>query len=245
MKKYERKLVNQVEEINEVLEDDDLDLDLDLYDEEIDVTNIINWDVEDDSDPFNDDEYADQDDEEDAGDESIGQDDEEDADDEYTDQDDEEDADDECVDHDDEEDAGDDSIGQDDDFDLSCFKASSSSVKSLKPRSSGGLTIVNSRKNGVRISLTKKNWELLGKANVLEFGLGEQELLVGSDLYLNTGRHNVKEQAGRPVIYNSSLVQELVEHYSLDYSGGRTSHSFSVSKQVTIKGKPALVFKMM
>lgn len=206
MKKYEQKLVNQVEEINEVLEDDDLDLDLDLYDEEIDVTNIINWDVEDDSDPFNDDEYADQDDEEDAG---------------------------------------DDSIGQDDDFDLSCFKASSSSVKSLKPRSSGGLTIVNSRKNGVRISLTKKNWELLGKTNVLEFGLGEQELLVGSDLYLNTGRHNVKEQAGRPVIYNSLLVQELVDHYSLDYSGGRTSHSFSVSKQVTIKGKPALVFKMM
>lgn len=219
MKKYERKLVNQVEEINEVLEDDDLDLDLDLYDEEIDVTNIINWDVEDDSDPFNDDEYADQDDEEDA--------------------------DDEYVDHDDEEDAGDDSIGQDDDFDLSSFKASSSSVKSLKPRSSGGLTIVNSRKNGVRISLTKKNWELLGKANVLEFGLGEQELLVGSDLYLNTGRHNVKEQAGRPVIYNSELVKELVEHYSLDYSGGRTSHSFSLSKQVMIKGKTALVFKIM
>lgn len=219
MKKYERKLVNQVEEINEVLEDDDLDLDLDLYDEEIDVTNIINWDVEDDSDPFNDDEYADQDDEEDA--------------------------DDEYVEHDDEEDAGDDSIGQDDDFDLSSFKASSSSVKSLKPRSSGGLTIVNSRKNGVRISLTKKNWELLGKANVLEFGLGEQELLVGSDLYLNTGRHNVKEQAGRPVIYNSELVKELVEHYSLDYSGGRTSHSFSLSKQVMIKGKTALVFKIM
>ncbi len=217
MKKYERKLVNQVEEINEVLEDDDLDLD--LYDEEIDVTNIINWDVEDDSDPFNDDEYADQDDEEDA--------------------------DDEYVEHDDEEDAGDDSIGQDDDFDLSSFKASSSSVKSLKPRSSGGLTIVNSRKNGVRISLTKKNWELLGKANVLEFGLGEQELLVGSDLYLNTGRHNVKEQAGRPVIYNSELVKELVEHYSLDYSGGRTSHSFSLSKQVMIKGKTALVFKIM
>ena len=232
MKKYERKLVNQVEEINEVLEDDDLDLDLDLYDEEIDVTNIINWDVEDDSDPFNDDEYADQDDEEDADDEYVEHDDEEDADDEY-------------VEHDDEEDAGDDSIGQDDDFDLSSFKASSSSVKSLKPRSSGGLTIVNSRKNGVRISLTKKNWELLGKANVLEFGLGEQELLVGSDLYLNTGRHNVKEQAGRPVIYNSELVKELVEHYSLDYSGGRTSHSFSLSKQVMIKGKTALVFKIM
>ena len=232
MKKYERKLVNQVEEINEVLEDDDLELDLDLYDEEIDVTNIINWDVEDDSDPFNDDEYADQDDEEDADDECVDHDDEE-----Y--------ADDECVDHDDEEYAGDDSIGQDDDFDLSCFKASSSSVKSLKPRSSGGLTIVNSRKNGVRISLTKKNWELLGKANVLEFGLGEQELLVGSDLYLNTGRHNVKEQAGRPVIYNSELVKELVEHYSLDYSGGRTSHSFSLSKQVMIKGKTALVFKIM
>ena len=217
MKKYQRKLVNQVEEINEVLEDDDLDLD--LYDEEIDVTNIINWDVEDDSDPFNDDEYADQDDEEDA--------------------------DDEYVEHDDEEDAGDDSIGQDDDFDLSSFKASSSSVKSLKPRSSGGLTIVNSRKNGVRISLTKKNWELLGKVTKMEFALGDSELLVGSDLGLDTGRHSVKEQAGRPVIYNSSLVQELVEHYSLDYSGGRTSHSFSVSKQVTIKGKPALVFKML
>lgn len=224
MKKYQRKLVNQVEEINEVLEDDDLDLD--LYDEEIDVTNIINWDVEDDSDPFNDDEYADQDDEEDVDDEYVDQDDEYSSYYEYTVKDD---------------------LGssENDDFDLSSFKASSSSVKSLKPRSSGGLTIVNSSKNGVRISLTKKNWELLGKVTKMEFALGDSELLVGSDLGLDTGRHSVKEQAGRPVIYNSSLVQELVEHYSLDYSGGRTSHSFSVSKQVTIKGKPALVFKML
>ncbi len=214
MKKYGRKLVNQVEEINEILEDDELDLDLDLYGEEIDVTNVINWDNEDDIDLFNDDdEYVDQDDE----DSSYH---------EYTVKDDLE-------------------ISENDDFDLSSFKASSSSVKSLKPRSSGGLTIVNSRKNGVRISLTKKNWELLGKATVLEFGLGEQELLVGSNLYLNTGRHNVKEQAGRPVIYNSELVKELVEHYSLDYSRGRTSHLFSLSKQVTIKGKTALVFKIM
>lgn len=224
MKKYQRKLVNQVEEINEVLEDDDLDLD--LYDEEIDVTNIINWDVEDDSDPFNDDEYADEDDEEDVDDEYVDQDDEYSSYYEYTVKDD---------------------LGssENDDFDLSSFKASSSSVKSLKPRSSGGLTIVNSSKNGVRISLTKKNWELLGKVTKMEFALGDSELLVGSDLGLDTGRHSVKEQAGRPVIYNSSLVQELVEHYSLDYSGGRTSHSFSVSKQVTIKGKPALVFKML
>ena len=126
-------------------------------------------------------------------------------------------------------------------FDLSAFSATSSEAHSAPERSSGGFTIVRSDKNGCRLSLTKKNWALLGNPTTLQFFKNETQLIIGKTIDANEINHSIKEQKGRPIIYNRALVDELIEHFNLDFSANRTSRSFDNIKCVNANGNKLLL----
>lgn len=138
-------------------------------------------------------------------------------------------------------------VGAEEEFDLTGFTTVSStnhSTRSVGARRRGGLSIINSQKNGKRITLTKKWWEALEKPTAIQLAMKEKVLVLGGHLGddFRTFSWITKDQ--KPVLYHSNLVEELVQFYQLDYSNGRTSLSFSDIQLKRVSGQPALVIQM-
>lgn len=138
-------------------------------------------------------------------------------------------------------------VGAEEEFDLTGFTTVSStnhSTRSVGARGRGGLSIINSQKNGKRITLTKKWWEALEKPTKIQLAMKEKVLVLGGRLGddFRTFSWITKDQ--KPVLYHSNLVEELVRFYQLDYSNGRTSLSFGDIELKRVNGQPALVIQM-
>lgn len=138
-------------------------------------------------------------------------------------------------------------VESEEEFDLTGFTTVSStnnSKRSVGARGRGGLSIINSQKNGKRITLTKKWWEALGKPTEIQLAMKEKVLVLGENLGEDFRTFSWITKDQKPVLYHSSLVEELVQFYQLDYSNGRTSLSFGDIQLKRVNGQPALVIQM-
>ncbi|ETI90988.1 MAG: hypothetical protein Q607_CBUC00038G0004 [Clostridium butyricum DORA_1] len=95
----------------------------------------------------------------------------------------------------------------------------------------GAISMVNA-KTGMRIVLSAESYEKLGQPNLLQFALTDDELLIGKLLSNNSDKFNVKNYKNKGVIYSASLVKEITEVFSLDYTN-RTSITFGEARFIT------------
>ena len=105
------------------------------------------------------------------------------------------------------------------------------------------ISIVNSEENGKRVSLSKTLIELLENPKTIQFLVADEErLLIGEHLGEDYTNFSFSKEGGR-IIYSSSLVNELVKRFEIDYTD-RVSASFDHVKVRKYKDYPVAIVKM-
>lgn len=92
-------------------------------------------------------------------------------------------------------------------------------------RGSGLISIVSS-KNGTRFVISKTANERLGFPEKIYIGFLPQQLVIFDAEGTDLPAIKIKQEHDRVNIYNSSLVNQIISQYTLDYTG-ITSRSFS------------------
>lgn len=107
--------------------------------------------------------------------------------------------------------------------------------KTVKRIPDAGLaSLVNSKKNGKRFSISSNVINKLGDSTSLQIGFIDGSLIFGESLGDDFVSYPLKKYGAKKVIYNKGLVEEITEHLGLDFSN-RTSitfHSVSYKKLI-------------
>ena len=89
-----------------------------------------------------------------------------------------------------------------------------------------GLISIVSSKNGTRFVISKSANERLGFPKKIYIGFLPQQLVIFDAEGTDLPAIKIKQEHDRVSIYNSSLVNQIISQYTLDYTG-ITSRSFS------------------
>jgi hypothetical protein len=106
----------------------------------------------------------------------------------------------------------------------------------------GYLSIINSKKNGKRITVAGKVMEDLNFPDNLQFSYYKNEkILISEELSANAdvAQHAVRrEKEGKKgIIYSYDLVEEITDKFNLDFSGKTTSITFRKLEYAENNGK--------
>jgi hypothetical protein len=114
-------------------------------------------------------------------------------------------------------------------------------LKVIKPKSkskargaksaNGVCTVVNSEKNGKRVTLSKEIMELLNNPVSIEIGFTEDGIAVAKKLPENGVEFSLRKNGNKGVIYSSQLVEEITELFDLDFQD-RVSITFTEAEEV-------------
>jgi hypothetical protein len=94
-----------------------------------------------------------------------------------------------------------------------------------------GISVVNSRRNGMRVSLTQMLHKSLGSPKSLEFAIDGNYLYIGAEIPYSTQSVPFSTGIGTNIIYNRGFVNFLTKRFGLDFTQ-RTSISF---RDITIE----------
>lgn len=104
--------------------------------------------------------------------------------------------------------------------------------KARASRSGNGVsTVVNSKKNGKRITFSKELMEGLGNPDSIELGCTNEGILVGRKLPENGEKFKLRKSGKKSVIYSAALVEEITEVFELDFSN-RVSITFVDAEEI-------------
>ena len=95
-----------------------------------------------------------------------------------------------------------------------------------------GVMSVVSAKNGTRIVISQQVQQNLQEPSSVQAGFIEDGMVLGAHLGDEYTPFNLKKQGAKQVIYNKGLVEQITNHFGLDFSN-RTSitfHSISYKK---------------
>ena len=124
--------------------------------------------------------------------------------------------------------------------DLSCFLSSKSSGENSRSLPSGVMSVINSKRCGKRVTISKELTNELNNPEVLQFAFNENEIAIGEDIPENDHFFTVKVSGAKGVIYSSSLVLEITDLFNLDYSD-KVSITFYQVRYVTNGGKKVAI----
>lgn len=114
---------------------------------------------------------------------------------------------------------------------------SKSKSKTRAAKSPAGVcTVVNSEKNGKRVTISKELSDELGNIETVEIGFTENGIVVGNKLPENGTEFRFKKSGNKGVIYSSSLVDEVTEEFKLDFSN-RVSITFVDAEEIEVDGE--------
>jgi hypothetical protein len=114
----------------------------------------------------------------------------------------------------------------------------SASKQASKPASkASSLTIVNTKRNGRRITIAREVIVKIGSPTLVQIALNKTGVAIGKDLTGDDNNFQLRNAAKNAVIYSSELVQEITDTFDLDFTG-RTSLSYHEVTYLNIKGKP-------
>lgn len=88
----------------------------------------------------------------------------------------------------------------------------------------GVMSVVNS-KNGKRVSIAKDVIESIGQPASIQVGFIDTRIVVGEYLGEAYTSYTLKKQGAKHIIYNKDLVEQVTNHYQLDFTN-RTSVTF-------------------
>jgi hypothetical protein len=121
-------------------------------------------------------------------------------------------------------------------------KKSNGELKFIKPKAvsnactakspAGVCTVVNSKKNGKRVTFARDIMDCLGNPETVEVCFTEDGIAVGKKLPENGVEFNVKKIGNKGGIYSSQIVQEITEVFDLDFEN-RVSITFTEAEEYT------------
>jgi len=89
----------------------------------------------------------------------------------------------------------------------------------------GVLSVVNSEKNGKRVSISSEVMNRLKNPETLQVGFLEGNLVIGRSLGDSYTSYTLKKQGAKQIIYSKELVEQMTDLCELDFSE-RTSITF-------------------
>lgn len=119
------------------------------------------------------------------------------------------------------------------DFDFSGFTPVKSKASLGKSVEAGVLSVINTKKHGKRIRFPQSFHKELGTPESLQINLSENAIAIGELLPENDTDFWLRNDGKSKVIYSSSLVDEITEHFNLDFSN-KTSITFHEAEYITI-----------
>lgn len=121
-------------------------------------------------------------------------------------------------------------------------KKSNGELKFIKPKAesnittakspAGVCTVVNSKRNGRRVTFARDIMDCLGNPETVEVCFTEDGLAVAKELPENGVEFNVKKIGNKEGIYSSQIVQEITELFDLDFEN-RVSITFTEAEEYT------------
>lgn len=106
------------------------------------------------------------------------------------------------------------------------------------------LTVVHTKRNGMRIAISPMVMTQLGSPETIQVAMGEDGIALAAYLPDNQTSFEVKKMGNKAVIYCAPLVREVTEIFDLDFSD-RTSISFSeISYMQTVEGHRIAFFQL-
>lgn len=108
----------------------------------------------------------------------------------------------------------------------------------------GILSIINSKGNGKRVSLSAQLLENIENPEHVQIGFTHTELVVGEIIPDSIGVFKVKEFRNKGMLYAGGLVEEITSEFSLNFSD-RTSLTFHVVTYRIFRGKPIAFIKIL
>lgn len=103
-------------------------------------------------------------------------------------------------------------------FDENSFVPSSSQGKAKRTGKAGVVSIVNSKENGKRITLSKECWEKINKVSNVQVAFSDTQIAISEELPDNEHYFHVRTYGAKGVIYSKDLVEEITELFALDFS---------------------------
>jgi hypothetical protein len=123
-------------------------------------------------------------------------------------------------------------LGDDEAFDFSQFRGAKSVSISREIGEAGVMSIVNSKSNGKRISLSKDLLDRLNNPESVQFAFNTDSVVIGEKLPIVENSFSIRKDK-KGIIYASQLVEEITKEFSLDFSN-RTSVTFHQAKYRTM-----------
>lgn len=124
------------------------------------------------------------------------------------------------------------------------LSSSKTKNKTRKYSRAGVITIINSLKNGKRITLAKDSMENLNYPDNLQFSFSNDSIVIGEVLPENDNHYNVKKKNSKGTIYSYGLVNEITEQFNLDYNG-IVSMTFDDVKYTSFEDNPVMIIKII
>lgn len=112
-----------------------------------------------------------------------------------------------------------------------------------KANDKGSISIVYGE-NGNRLTLNKELIKYLNLTNRIQIGVNETQLILGDSLGDEFDCYYFKPNKSKVMIYNKSLVSDLIKQFNLDYTN-RTSRTFRLIQYRTRSGNPIVVVDMI
>lgn len=127
------------------------------------------------------------------------------------------------------------------DFSEFCSAQSTSSTQTFGE--AGMLSIVNSPKNGKRITLSYDIQEHLNYPDRVQFAFKDGEMAIAEQLPTNGHQFSVRKSGRKGVIYSAALVNEITEMFKLDFKN-RVSLTFHDGYYGKVNDLPAVIIKV-
>lgn len=124
------------------------------------------------------------------------------------------------------------------------YRPAQSEQKSKCCGTAGVISLINSKKNGKRLSLSSALLEYLNNPETVQIGLGDDSIVIGEVLESCDLNYTVRRQDSKGMIYAGGLVEEITSTYGLDFSD-RVSITFHEVEYMEMEAYPIAVIKIV
>ncbi|MTV49617.1 hypothetical protein GJ688_11575 [Heliobacillus mobilis] len=125
-------------------------------------------------------------------------------------------------------------------IDLASFCAPIGTSVSKTTRMSGVLSVINTKKNGKRITLSSELMARLNDPETVQFAFREDQIAIAEKLPNNETSFGLKRCGSRSIVYAAKLVEEVTQRFQIDFCE-RTTYTFQDVIFTEFDGYPVAV----
>lgn len=127
-------------------------------------------------------------------------------------------------------------------FDPADLVAAVSNVVNRIPEA-GVMSVINSVKNGKRVSISREIMNKIGQLDSVQMGFMKNGIVIGQYLSDTNTSYQLRTKGAKKLIYSKGLVEQITEYFSLDFSN-RTSITFHEATYQKLDGNIVAVINV-